>query len=113
MCVKPLGILLVIAMVLSPMSLAAEVEYLLTQRIHQTISAEVWDKHSSTDEDGEVVVAFYVDYSGKATEISVVSSNPPGVWDNLAKEHVESLKFRGARTGYRQISMGYSKGQNQ
>jgi len=104
---------MVVAILISPISLAAEVEYRLTQRINHAISADVWDKHSSTDEDGEVVVAFYVDNLGKVSEITVVTSSPPGVWDSLATEQVENMKFSGAQFGYRQITFGYSKNQKQ
>jgi len=65
----------------------------------------------SDERDGIVLVGFLVNYDGSVSLISIVESDPPGVWDAQVIERVRDLRYTDAKPGYREIVFRFSKQQ--
>jgi TonB family protein len=90
---------------------ADEVEYRLTPGIGLVISSEEWERNNAPGDSGEVLVGYVVNYDGTVSEISVVKSDPPGVWDERAIEQVRRSKISHYEPGYREVLIRFRRQQ--
>lgn len=72
---------------------AVQVAPVATSRTPPTFPARA----RSLDQSGSVTLSFVVDVDGSAQDVSVVTSEPPGVFDAAAIEAVESWRFEPGR----------------
>ena len=103
MCAAKLIVSVVALFVFGGAVVASDDEIGVTPEIRVALPVELPNLGGRDMYEGEVLVGFFVDQFGKVSEVSVLESSQPGVWEDQAIQRVRNLRFHEREPGYREV----------